>query len=92
MRTTRKQIEAKFRNVIEAAGGRVATSYNDVGGFALDHNSVYGGWRIVQITNEAGGERDLCHRMQGSNFWQALDLFGSVLYAIRKTEAETKAA
>jgi len=85
MRTTKKQIEMKFRRVIEAAGLRVATSYKDVGGFALDHNSFYGGWRIIQIDNEFGGERDYGHRMQGSDFWYALDLLGKILCEMKKT-------
>ena len=87
MRTTRKMIEAKFRNVVEFAGGRVATSYNDIGGFQLDHNSVYGGWRIEQITSEGGGVNTITHtRLPGGQFWAALDLFGAMLTAIRRTK------
>ena len=88
MRTTKKQIEAKFRNVIEAAGLRVATSYKDVGGFALDHNGVYGGWRLIQIVNEFGGERDFgAARMKGGEFWAALDLLGNILYEMKKANS-----
>jgi hypothetical protein len=55
MRTTKSEVEAVFKQWLTAIGGREAKSYNDVGGYCLDHNSVYGGWEIQQIHNEHGG-------------------------------------
>jgi hypothetical protein len=40
----------------KAMGGRVATSSSDVGGYVLDHNSVYGGWTIKRMSNEQGAD------------------------------------
>ena len=47
-------MEAVFALLIEHVGGHVATSYNDVGGYRLDYNSVYGGFNIERITSETG--------------------------------------
>lgn len=54
-RTTKKDVEAAFDRLLEAIGGKRATSCSDVGGYRLNHNSCYGGWVIEQVTNESGG-------------------------------------
>lgn len=53
-RYTKKDAEAAFLRLVEATGNRVAESYNDVGGWQLDHNSVYGGYVVHEISNEHG--------------------------------------
>lgn len=55
MRTTRKEVEGVFKLWVAAVGGHVASSYSDVNGYRLDHNSVYGGYCIERICNESGG-------------------------------------
>ena len=55
MKTTRKEVEGVFGFWVSCIGGRVATSYNDVGAYRLDHNSIYGGYTIERICNEGGG-------------------------------------
>jgi len=55
MRTSRKEVEGVFRLWVEAIGGVQAKSYNDVGGYRLDFNSVYGGYEIERVCNEHGG-------------------------------------
>lgn len=54
-RYTRKDAIAAFDRLIKAIGGRVATSYNDVGAYRLDWNTVYGGGNIERISNLQGG-------------------------------------
>ena len=55
MRTTKKEVENSFKAFIKAINGKVATSYNDVGAYDLDHNSTYGGYVIERVHNEHGG-------------------------------------
>lgn len=54
-RYTRKDAEAAFTRLISAIGGRVATSYKDVGAYRLDWNGTYGGGNIELIINDGGG-------------------------------------
>lgn len=56
-RYTRKDAERAFERLIKAIGGRIATSYNDVGAYRLDWNATYGGGNIEQITSVGGGVR-----------------------------------
>jgi hypothetical protein len=75
VRTTKKEIESAFRVWLGAIGGKHATSYSDVGGYSLDHNTVYGGWRIEQITTDGGGVREVNYgRMSNAEFKHALNL------------------
>lgn len=55
MRTNKKYIEAVFDRLLNALGKRRATSYSDVGGWQLDHNSIYGGYNIEEIASTSGG-------------------------------------
>ena len=74
-RITRKTVETVFaRYVTEALDGCVATSYNDVGAYRLDYNSVYGGYAIERISNEQGGvSMPLGHtRFTASVFYEIL--------------------
>ena len=75
MHTTKKEIESAFRVWLGAIGGHHATSYGDIGGYSLDHNSVYGGWRIEQIQTDGGGIREINYgRMPSGEFKHALNL------------------
>ena len=75
MRTSKKEIESAFRVWLGAVGGHYATSYSDVGGYALDHNTVYGGWCIEQVVTDGGGVREVNYgRMPGAEFKHALNL------------------
>jgi hypothetical protein len=56
-RWTTKDIESLFDTFLKASGNRKAEDYKDVGGMRLDHNSVYGGYVIEQIVNDAGAIR-----------------------------------
>ena len=72
-RVTRKEVQATYRHWLSVIGAREATSYNDVGAYALDHNSAYGGWRIERIVNDGGGIAEVNYgRMSGPEFIQAL--------------------
>ena len=54
-RYTSKDVKIHFANFVKEIGGRMATSYRDVGGFVLDENPTYGGYSIALIGNERGG-------------------------------------
>jgi hypothetical protein len=54
-RITNKQVEGLFKTLATKCGRRVATSYDDVGAWRLDYNSVYGGWNIEEISSATGG-------------------------------------
>lgn len=58
MRTTKSEVEAVFKLWVSGINGHVAKDYKDVGGYQLDHNGVYGGYQVVQICNERGGQSD----------------------------------
>jgi hypothetical protein len=47
--------------------GRIATSYNDVGAYRLDHNGIYGGWNIEEIVTDGGGIRHPFGAMRRNN-------------------------
>jgi hypothetical protein len=84
---TRKDAEAAFDRLIKAIGGRIATSYNDVGAYRLDWNGVYGGGNIEQITSESGGVR----QPFGAQRRNAREFCDSVRFAVDALEqARTK--
>lgn len=65
MRYTRKFIQARFAMAMEALGVPHGPAYSpkpdggytaNVGTYFVDHNSVYGGYQICRMANEAGGE------------------------------------
>jgi hypothetical protein len=90
-RITKAQITRIFEQWVKAIGGKVATSYNDKGGYRLDHNSVYGGWKIEQIMNDAGGVDDRVfgyYRMSNTNFYLALS---AAIETIRQYEVNKAA-
>lgn len=73
-REGKKYVEAVFKNFTAACGKHVATSYNDIGGWQLEHNSTYGGYQIQEITSASGGV-DLplgAARMKASQFTEAM--------------------
>jgi len=51
-RYSRKDAEMAFDRLVKAIGGRVATSYNDVGAYRLDYAGCYGGFNVERIINE----------------------------------------
>lgn len=64
MRTSKALVENTFHRFLMTIGGERARwdhvdgrNVSNVGGYRLDHNSVYGGWVIEQNVNEAGGIR-----------------------------------
>lgn len=55
-RTTKKEVEATFDLFLKSAGLKKAEGYDDVGGYMLDFAGVYGGYVVVRICNEGGGQ------------------------------------
>lgn len=53
-RYTRKDAQAAFERLIAALGGRVATTWNDVGAYRLDYNGIYCGYVVERVTSEGG--------------------------------------
>lgn len=88
--TSKKQVENKFKFFIEAIGGKVASSYNDVGGYRLDYASCYGGYNIEQISNDSGAVSHPfgCARKKAGEFWDTLDFAGRASEAVRGHHGE----
>lgn len=55
-RTTKAEVNAVFARFVKAIGGRVAESYNDIGGYGIDYNPTYGGYHVYRVDNAAGGQ------------------------------------
>jgi len=53
-RISKSNVVGLFEHLVKALGGRMATSYKDVGGYRLDYNGGYGGYNIERISNEGG--------------------------------------
>lgn len=91
MRVTRKDAEAQFQRLIKAIGGRVATSYNDVGAYTLDYVACYGGYggfRVERIENSGGAVSTPFgdSRMTPTEFWH------SVYFTLRVLSAKAEYA
>jgi hypothetical protein len=89
-RTTRKHVEGIFEIWVKSIGGKLANSYNDVGGYRLDYNGIYGGFKVEQIHNENGGVSDnvfSCYRMKASEMYRALY---AAIESIRQYELNRK--
>ena len=84
-RITKKDVEKQFERFLEALGGKLATSYKDVGGFELDCNFVYGGYCINQIYNEGGAISKPfgSQRFRTSEFYEQLG-FATKAFASRQ--------
>src|SRR6185295_8196838 len=82
MRISRICLSVMFSRYVKAIGGHVADSYNDVGGFTLDHNSVYGGWLIEQI----GCENGSVNHPFGSRRMKIGELYEALSFAIYSIE------
>lgn len=65
MRTTRKELESVLAHTARMAGAHVATSYNDVGGWELDHDIA--GYRLNVVMSEHGGVRDVSPRLSAGD-------------------------
>lgn len=57
MRYGRKDAEAAFARLAAATGNRIATSWNDVGGWSLDYAACYGGYVVHEVCSEPFGSR-----------------------------------
>lgn len=55
MRTSRKEVEAVFKNWLLVTGLKQSKSYDDVGGYSLDYAPCYGGYDIERVCNKSGG-------------------------------------
>jgi len=53
-RYTKRDAQAAFERLMQATGKHPAASYKDVGGWVLDHNSIYGGYVVHEMFNENG--------------------------------------
>lgn len=73
MRITHQSIKVRFQYYCEVFGFRMATSWNDVGGYRLDYTPEYGGWRIEKIVNIEGGVMDIMNeRYSNKDFYNLL--------------------
>ena len=85
-RTTRKQLESmvyqlnvKLNRPLVSYSGFQETFKSNPGHFMLDHNSTYGGYQLVEIDNETGGEKTHFsgHRFSAQEMWW-------MLYAVKE--------
>ena len=93
-RTTKSDITHAFARLARATGFRLATAYNDTGGYALDTNPIYGGTRIIRNVGEHGGQHDVTPRYTPAVFVDACDFACEVLedmaFMSREVEAITE--
>ena len=75
-RTTKRQVKKAFEMLAEACGRHIAKKHNDVGGWTLDYNPIYGGYVIEEIMNEGGGVKHpfFSTRMTAANAYHAFHL------------------
>lgn len=84
MRTSKKEVQAVFKNWLQEISAREATAFNDIGAYRLDYNSIYGGYCIEQIMNKNGGVAIVLNqRLSAFNFVQALRMSIATLQEIR---------
>lgn len=57
-RYTVKNAQEAFERLAEATGNRPAASWNDVGGWQLDYNSVSNDFLVIEVTDSGGGIRE----------------------------------
>lgn len=83
-REGKKYVETVFKNFTEACGKHVASSWDDVGGWQLDHNSIYGGYVIHEVSNSSGGVSEPfgSTRMKASQFTEAMHFAMRALRAV----------
>jgi len=86
MAISKKHNQAVFERLVDACGAHVAHGYNDVGGWRLDYNGLYGGYNIEEIANESGGVRQPfgATRMKAAVFADAMH------FALRAIEYSKK--
>lgn len=85
-RISKSHVVGLFEHLVKALGGHIATSYNDVDGYQLDYNPVYGGYNIVQIANEGGGQS----QPFGSERHGASEMWYMMRFALRAIEVAQK--
>jgi hypothetical protein len=103
-RYTRKNAEAAFERLAQKLGKPTAKSTGKatwrrvgdrnvatVGQWALDHNSIYGGFVVVEIVNEGGGEAHPLgdRRMPAREFCQSIYFAERVLSLVDSHELST---
>ena len=87
MRYSKKFIQAKLERFANQFGFKVIgrdTSHGKpgyVGAIALDFNSVYGGYQLMQICNEAGGQKTLTGLATRLNARELISWFEGAEYA-----------
>lgn len=61
MRIRKEDLHTIFESWAKIVGGRIASSYKDVGGYNLDYSN--GGVKVEYIMNDSGGVSDISPRM-----------------------------
>jgi len=86
MRYTKRDAINAFKRLCEARGkenaddGKYRNINPPTGAWILDCNHTYGGYKIAEIANEHGGERDVTYtRLSTREFIEACDFTLSVL-------------
>lgn len=82
-RTTEAHVESAFKRLCAVTGHRVATSYNDVGAWRLDHNGSYGGFVVEEIIGTTGAVT----RPLGDKRRSAREFYDAAWFAINAIES-----
>ena len=88
-RTTHAELQTLLERLAEATGKTVATKDNGWVGLSLEHNSVYGGWRIVETVEDVSGEYEP-FGTQRRPAREMADVMRFALYAIPSRDEVTR--
>lgn len=85
-RYTYKDAEKCFERLLTALGKRRAKRYNDVGGWTLNYNPIYGGVVIYEIANTGGGvsEPIISNRLTPKEFCYTVNFTIRAIEAMRR--------
>jgi hypothetical protein len=84
-RTTRVQVDGIFVRFVKAIGGRVATSYEDIGAYSLEKSGNK--YRVIQFHEHGGEGNPFGFRMRPADeMWHTLDFALMALHAKQNTD------
>lgn len=87
-RYTKRDAEKAFERLLTLTG-KHAGPWNEVGAWQLDYNGTYGGYVVVEITSEGGGQTHPLGDMRRNarDFCSAVNFASRVDYVIDKSYA-----
>tara|TARA_R100000329_G_scaffold27716_2_gene25805 strand:- start:1202 stop:1459 length:258 start_codon:yes stop_codon:yes gene_type:complete len=83
-RITMKHLEYQLR-ILNSYFGIEGTEWNTVGRYYVEQ--AYGGYRLVRIVNEGGGERDISKRGTKREIYEQLYSINRILGELKRVKA-----